>query len=403
MNLILEVGGFKTVFSVEQEKILCDYILYMEAKLFAFDTLEIRELAFDLAKKLKISNPFNGESELAGIDWVKNFLKRHKQLTYRKPEPTSAARASGFNKEAVAQFFDLYEKVLDEFKFAPEDIYNVDETYVTVVPKSCGKVIGMKGKRKIGCLTSAERGKLVTVELCMSANGKYMPPLLIFPLVRRNSEYLNGACPGAWAEFNSSGWMNGDVFAKWMKKFISFSRASKDKPVLLILDGHNSHTKNIEVIDMAMDNGVVMLSLPPHTTHRMQPLDLAFMKPLSTYMTSELKKCIRKQEGKPVIMKQLFELFSNAFLKAATVKTAVDSFKKPGLYPFNRNVFKDEDFLACNNSFENFEVDESDDNLELTNEMANTTPKNVEPLASSSQPSASTKDTHSNSLEDGKL
>ena len=160
------------MFTQEQEQIICDYILFMEAKLFAFDTNEIRQLAYKLAERFKLRHPFNHENEMAGIDWVQGFLKRHNNLTYRKPEPTSAARANGFNKEAVKRFFDLLEKVMDEKKFKPEDIYNVDETYVTVLPKSCGKVIGMKGKRQIGCLTSAERGKLVTVELCMSASGK---------------------------------------------------------------------------------------------------------------------------------------------------------------------------------------------------------------------------------------
>ena len=43
----------------------------------------------------------------AGDGWVRGFLNRHPELTLRKPEPTSIARATGFNKPQVQRFFDL--------------------------------------------------------------------------------------------------------------------------------------------------------------------------------------------------------------------------------------------------------------------------------------------------------
>ena len=61
------------------------------------------------------------------------------------------------------------------------------------------------------------------------------------------------------------------------------SGASKNNPVLLILDGHSTHNKNLELIDLARENGFVLLCLPLHCSHRMQPLDVSFMKQLSTY------------------------------------------------------------------------------------------------------------------------
>lgn len=75
--------------------------------------------------------------------------------------------------------------------------------------------------------------------------------------------------------------MTAELFLAWFKKFVAFSKASKDFPVLLILDGHSTHTKNLEVIDYARENGVSLLCLPPHCSHRLQPLDVSFMKPLS--------------------------------------------------------------------------------------------------------------------------
>ncbi|KAK9695371.1 CENP-B N-terminal DNA-binding domain [Popillia japonica] len=43
------------------------------------------------------------------------------------------------------------------------------------------KVIELRGKRKVGALVSAERGTLVTLEICMSASGNYMAPFFYLP------------------------------------------------------------------------------------------------------------------------------------------------------------------------------------------------------------------------------
>lgn len=71
---------------------------------------------------------------------------------------------------------------------------------------------------------------------------------------------------------HSTGWMTAASFLVWFRKFVEFSKASKDFPVLLILDGHSTHTKNLEVIDYARESGVSLLCLPPHSSHRLQPL-----------------------------------------------------------------------------------------------------------------------------------
>lgn len=38
---------------------------------------------------------------------------------------------------------------------------------------------------------------------------------------------------------------------------------------MLVLDGHVSHTGSLRAVELAAEHGVVMLSLPPHCSHRM--------------------------------------------------------------------------------------------------------------------------------------
>ncbi|KAF2883880.1 hypothetical protein ILUMI_22265 [Ignelater luminosus] len=67
----------------------------------------------------------------------------------------------------------------------------------------------------------------------------------------------------------------------WLKGFLK--RVSLDNTVLLLLDGHVRHTQNIEVINVIRPNEVIILCFPPHCTHRLQPVEIAVMRPLSTY------------------------------------------------------------------------------------------------------------------------
>lgn len=201
-----------------------------------------------------------------------------------------------------------------------------------------------KAKKQVGLLTSAERGQLVTVVCCFGADGSYMPPLFIFPRKRMKPELMLNAPRGSWAICHESGWIQTEIF----KEFIKFSRASVDNPVLLfLLDRHASHTKNIDIINLGRDNGVHVLSFPPHCTHRLQPLDVGFMKPFSTYYTEAANSWLRLNSGKIITQIQVAEVVDKAFQKAATLSTAYNAIRATGIWPLNRDVFTEADFLAA--------------------------------------------------------
>ncbi|XP_055918616.1 uncharacterized protein LOC129950719 [Eupeodes corollae] len=246
-----------------------------------------------------------------------------------------------------AIFFQLLEECIKKYGFLSNRIFNVDETGITTVAKSLGKILATKGRKQVGSLSSSERGQLLTVEICMSADGSYMPPMFIFPRKRMKVELMDGTPPNSWGECNQSGWITKDLFLKWLKRFIEWSSATKDQPVLLLLDGHASHVKSLEVIDVARANGVVMLCFPPHCTHRLQPLDVTFMKPLSSYYGDEVKKWLRQHPGRTVTHYQVGQLFGRAYLRAATMLVAINGFQTTGIWPVNSNVFEDHDFLPC--------------------------------------------------------
>jgi len=89
-------------------------------------------------------------------------------------------RATGINKPKVDRVYDRLLKLQEQFGFQASQIHNADETGVSTVHKNV-KLLSVKGKKQVGKLTSAERGRNVTVMFYMNATGHFIPPMFIFP------------------------------------------------------------------------------------------------------------------------------------------------------------------------------------------------------------------------------
>lgn len=83
---------------------------------------------------------------MAGYNWLKSFVNRHKDLSVRKAEGVSTARAKGLSREVVANYFNLLQSPLEENDLfgKPECIFNVDETGLQLNNRP-GEVLAAKG------------------------------------------------------------------------------------------------------------------------------------------------------------------------------------------------------------------------------------------------------------------
>ena len=72
---------------------------------------------------------------LADKDFVRGFLKQHKDLALRKAQGVPPNKVFGLNKETVQRYFDNLEILLNQHHLEPHQIYNCDETGMTTVHK----------------------------------------------------------------------------------------------------------------------------------------------------------------------------------------------------------------------------------------------------------------------------
>lgn len=337
----------KKVFSIQEEEDLVQYCITIARMQYGLSKKRMRELAYKFAiAKNKNVPPKWHEKEIAGVEWLRSFRQRHgDRISLRQPEATSLSRATSFNRTNVNRFFENLDAVFKRYGvIPPENIYNEDETGLTTV-QNPQKILAPKGEKQVGSVSSAERGQLVTFIAAINAVGNSIPPCLVFPRVHFKPHMLLGAPNGSIGKANPSGWSNEKIFLEYLDHFIQHSRASTENRVLLILDNHESHM-SVDVINKARNSGIILLTLPPHTSNRMQPLDLTVFGPLKTYYSHEMDLWMRNNPGQTFTIYNIAGALGEAFPRAFTHANITNGFKASGIYPNNPDVFPDHYFLC---------------------------------------------------------
>ncbi|KAJ8932481.1 hypothetical protein NQ318_001656 [Aromia moschata] len=106
---------------------------------------------------------------------------------------------------------------------------------------------------------------------------------------------------------------------------------------------------------------------PPHTTHKLQPLDRTFMKPFKDAYYEACGLWMRKNPGARITQYEIAGLVNTAFTKVSRNAIAQKGFECTGIVPFNAQIFDDLDFMSS--------------------EMTNIAIYNVQPANSSAQAS----------------
>ena len=93
----------------------------------------------------------------------------------------------------------------------------------------------------------------------------------------------------------------------------------KDKPMLILLDSYQPHL-DINFLDLAKENGV-MMSFPPHTSLKVQPLDTSVYGPSKKFVNSACEAQIRSNRGKTMTVYDIPFIASQSLPNALTTQT----------------------------------------------------------------------------------
>ena len=181
----------------------------------------------------------------------------------------------------------------------------------------------------------------MTLVACVRATGSYIPPTLIYQgqshdLLDTWVQDLNNT--EAYFAVSEKGWTNNDLGLQWLEKVFNKStrtQTGRSRRRLLIVDGHSSHV-NLPFLEYADANSIIILVLPPHTTHRLQPLDVGLFSPLAQHYSQQLDVVMRNSLGITSITKHIFwPIFYSAWQKSFTTENIQSAFEATGIFPLN--------------------------------------------------------------------
>ena len=145
--------------------------------------------------------------------------------------------------------------------------------------------------------------------------------------------WTKGEVPGTTYGLSSNGWIDMDLFKGWFETHF-LRHAVSARPLLLLLDGHSSHYSP-DVIRLAKEHNVIILTLVPHTTHEMQPLDTCVFASLKNHWRDACHKFVQENPTIVITKYHFSPLLHESWFKAMIPSSIINGFKYCGIYPFN--------------------------------------------------------------------
>jgi hypothetical protein len=221
---------------------------------------------------------------IPGKSWLRNFKLRHPDLVSRKSQPLEMGRARGLCPTSVATLYSNLQELYSQNNYPPSHIWNCDESGVQAGRSGGATVLAKCGSKSVHTIEADQREHL-SVLSCINAAGGKIPNFYIMKGTYFLKDYIQDCEPDAVMAMQPNAWMTKWLFESWISHFINVLKETtgidETNRHLLILDGHNSHV-TLEVVTVAMNSGLDIISLPSHTSHALQPLDVSCFKPFKT-------------------------------------------------------------------------------------------------------------------------
>lgn len=262
-------------------------------------------------------------------------------------------RGFSANKKTFDEWFQLYEEILAKNEIEdPHRIWNADETGMVDVPKP-KVVVGPKGGQAF-VKTPSDRGTTSTYIAAVSAAGDKLDPFVIFPGSRIMQTWRDTQPEETEMAATKSGYVNKETFTRFGHGFVDHLKKEGlldgEKKTLLLLDGHYAHLFNLEFLLLMKKNKIIVLAFPPHTSHKIQPLDLVVFGILKRAWNRLLHKLLKRIGGRKLTREEWWMIFLLCVGEALTVRNIQAGFRVAGVFPVDRFAISDESLAPSNTS-----------------------------------------------------
>jgi hypothetical protein len=328
--------GAKGVLSEEEERQLTHWLISMVERGYGLSPTTLKMKVSEIT--MSRDTPFR--EGIPGGGWMRGWRRRHPELTLRVSQALETARARGLCRDNVKSFYDNLVTLYNLHKYSPDRFWNCDESGAQAGKNGGGVVIARTGARRVHSVVPDQR-EWLSVLVCINAAGVAISSFYIFRGKRFGQNYIQRCEPGATMAMQPRAWMTSYLFSAWMSRFIDLVRASSsispDDRHLFILDGHISHV-SVEVVQEARRAGLDILTLPSHTSHTLQPLDVSVLKPFKQYFRQYRDYWMFRNLNEAASKDTLAQWVSLSLKKALTEGNIKNGFVTTGIWPLNEHA-----------------------------------------------------------------
>lgn len=320
--------GGQPVLSDEEENKLVDVLLLCAEWGFPLKSYDVRIMVQQFLEKCgRREKRF--KDNLPGIDWFKLFMSRHADLTIKLAENTKRVRAA-VSYEMVEEYFSHLQQSLNGVPAS--NIINYDETNFADDP-GVAKVVARRGVKHAHRIIDTSKSS-TSVMFAVAGNGTLLPPYVVYKAKHLYPGWTEGGYPGSRYNRSLNGWFDSITFEDWFLTVALPYFRNLDGPKVMIGDNLNSHL-TVSVIQQCEENNIKFVLLPPNSTHMLQPLDVAYFRPLKAAWRNVLEKWKLKNRG--VLPKTTFPRLLKETIDIVSVKSETNTlagFKTCGISPF---------------------------------------------------------------------
>lgn len=315
-------------------------------------SLKAAEMGFGISKQqliLKVSrlckslglNVF--KNNIPSDDWWRGFRSRHPEISLRKPEPLSTMRSRMMNRVVVSNYFSELLHLISHHSLTPDLIWNMDETGKQFEHRPT-TVVARKGVKSLPGRTGNSKEN-VTILACVNAQGGALPPMCIAkgktPRCLESFATMDSP-PGTLWTYQERAWMCDLLGEMWFSQ-VFIPNIGPKRPQLLILDSHSSH-EVLGLLQEAVRENIIILAMPPHTSHHLQPLDKCVFGPFSHAYDKACTDLLSEHPDLLINKTTWPRVFNTAYTAAFTKENIVSGFRATGIWPPNPSAIPESAF-----------------------------------------------------------
>ena len=269
-----------------------------------------------------------------GKRWAERLVTRSDELKMAFNRAKDRQRILQEDPEVIGAWFKLVSETRAKYGIHEDDVHNFDETGFQMGVIGSMKVVTGSERRSRPELIQPGDREWVTVVQSICAAGYATPPFIIYKgRVHISAWYQETDIPRDWKlSVSENGWTNNTLGLEWLKHFDAHTKARQRGGYrLLILDGHESHVSQ-DFKDYCLEQKILTLCMPSHSSHILQPLDVVCFSPLKRKYSQRIRDLARRRVFH--INKEGFlPAFRDAFFDVFTEENCQKAFEASGLVP----------------------------------------------------------------------